>query len=118
MTQATVNLSDWAVNDGSPTPPLNMIGTYYGVTVNDVGEDGDAFALGHVGRYRALAAFMRHARENRGDDLFWHRPMLLGAAVKRVQYLWMVNLGSDETWLLREAEPSDPGAFPVTWWDA
>src|SRR5688572_218361 len=99
---------EWDTHTGPRTPKLNMIGTFYGVTVDDSGEDGDAFALGHVGKCRALAAFMRHSRENRGDDILGYR-LMLGDALKRIQHLWMVNLGTDELWLIREADPTDPG---------
>lgn len=116
MDMTATRRTDWAVSDGSQTPNLDMIGTFYGVAVNDSGEDGDAFALGHVGKYRALAAFMRHFRENRGDDLLGYR-LMLGSALMRVEHLWMINLGTEETWLIRQAEPTTPGAFPVTWWN-
>jgi hypothetical protein len=115
MTQTATALSPWAPAS-TKTPDLNMVATFYGVRVDDIGEDGDAFALGHVGRYRALAVFLRHSRENRGDNLT--HAWTFDRAVNRVEYLWMVNLGTDDLWLLRQAEPTTPGAFPVTWWDA
>ncbi|MEO3929259.1 hypothetical protein ABGB07_36220 [Micromonosporaceae bacterium B7E4] len=117
MTTTITRPGDWDLRTGPKPPALNMVSTFYGVTVDDCGEDGDAFALGHVGKYRALAAFMRHSRENRGDDILGYR-LVLDDALTRVQHLWMVNLGTDDLWLICEAEPTDPGAFPVTWWDA
>jgi hypothetical protein len=116
MTQTATAPSPWAPA-GTTTPDLNMVATLYGVRVDDIGEDGDAFALGHIGKYRALAAFMRHFRENRGDNLLDYR-LTLDAALKGIEHLWMVNLGTDDLWLLRQAESTTPGAFPVTWWDA
>ena len=123
-TTATIP-TDWAMHDGPPIPDLSMVATYYGVPVSDIGEDGNVVALGHVGKCRALAAFMRNAREQWGDDLFLTssfgsgRPTL-DRALDRIEHLWMINTGSTEEygWRLEQAQPSTPGAFPVTWWAA
>lgn len=117
MTQTTTAPSPWALA-GTKTPDLNMVATLYGVRVDDIGEDGDVIGLGHVGKYRMLAALLRHAREDWGDDLFWGRCRTLDYALDSIDYRWMVNMGTDAEWNLYPAQPTDPGAFPVTWWTA
>lgn len=126
MTNKTaIRPSDWAAADDTPTPDLNMVATFYRVPLSDIGEDGNVVALGHVGKYRMLAALRRHARENWGDDLFLTHSLgaqapNLDGALDRISHLWMINTGSTEEfgWCMEQAQPSDPNAFPVTWWAA
>jgi hypothetical protein len=102
------------------TPALDMTGTYYGVRMDEIGEDGDVIALGHVGVYRMTAALRRHAREVWGEDLArpgTHRVTLVDITA-RIALIWMVNVGGSSQWDLRWAEPTSPGAFPVTYWTA
>jgi hypothetical protein len=107
----------WDLPTGT-TPALLMLGTYYGVPLSDIGEDGDVIALGHVGAYRMVAALRRHAREFYGEP-FPFATTTLADVAGSIAHIWMVNTGpSNEDWWLKRVEPTEPGAFPVTFWTA
>ncbi|MEU5549220.1 hypothetical protein ABZ738_05575 [Micromonospora sp. NPDC047793] len=111
----------WDLPTGT-TPPLDMLGTYYGVPISDIGEDGDVIALGHVGTHRMAAALRRHAREVWGDDIADPMPTSrrsLTDITDAIAHVWMVNTVDDlDEWCLERTEPTTPGAFPVTYWTA
>lgn len=103
----------WDLPTGE-TPTLLMLGTYYGVPLSDIGEDGNVIALGHVGTLRMVAALRCHAREFYGEP-FPFASMTLRAVTESISHVWMVNTGpSNDDWWLKRAEPTEPGAFPVT----
>lgn len=107
----------WDLPTGT-TPALDMLGTYYGVPMSDIGEDGDVMALGHVGAHRMIAALRRHARAFYGEP-FPFGLESLDAVLCAVSHRWMVNTGpSAVDWCLISAEPDAPGAFPVTYYSA
>ncbi|MEV2239615.1 hypothetical protein [Micromonospora sp. NPDC049891] len=107
----------WDLPAGT-TPAIDMLGTYYGVPISDIGEHGDVIALGHVGTYRMAAALRRHAREVWGEpDAF--KGATLDEMVDETAHVWMVNTVDDlDEWCLERVESSTPGAFPVTYWTA
>jgi hypothetical protein len=129
-------------------PRLNDFGTYFGIRVADIGEDGDLIALGHHPPKAALAAFNAHARKvwglldlldgGRGGGPAWRR------ALDDVKPRWAVLLtnrcrdctknavvdgcvycsdvravtNSGSWWIAQDAAHDEPGAFPVTCWRA
>lgn len=107
----------WDLPTGT-TPNLLMLGTYYRVPLSDIGEDGDVFALGHVGKHRMVAALRRHAREFYGvPEQF--ATCTVDDITDCIRHTWMVNTAvSASCWLLAHADPTAPGAFPVTYWTA
>ena len=107
----------WDLPTGT-TPNLDMLATYYGVPLSDIGEYGDVIALGHIGKYRMVAALRRHAREFYGEPRQFALTTVAELA-DSIAHIWMVNTADGTTWwLLRRVEADTPGAFPVTYWTA
>lgn len=101
----------------STLPALETHTSVYGVRLSEIGEDGDVFALGHVGKLRMVAALNWQARNVWGMDL---AEFLHGDAVDQVVHTWMRNTGGAALtdWCLEPATETEPGAFPVTYWTA
>jgi hypothetical protein len=113
----TTTPAPWELPTGT-TPNLDMLGTYYGVPLSDIGEYGDIIALGHVGTYRMAAALRKHAREFYGTPEQF-ATTALNDVTDAIAHIWMVNTVESKTWwLLDRVEPGTPGAFPVTYWTA
>lgn len=104
-----------------PTPE----GTYYGIPVAPLGEDGDTLlALGHHDPRRVLAAFNRYARTvcgwpNLADDYSatlteWAGRIEHKRAVFRTPDPLSQWEDPDCTWIADWSDPTAPGARPVT----
>lgn len=107
----------WDLPTGT-TPDLDMAGTYYGVQISDIGDDGDVIALGHVGACRMVAAMRRHARVGYGNPAHY-AGWTLEDLTDDIRHAWVVNVGGDRVeWELPLVDPTTPGAFPVTYWTA
>lgn len=101
-----------------------MEGTYFGVSVCHIGDDGETLmALGHHGKRRTFAAFNRHARvfvglANLADD----RSETLEGWLEDIQEHWAVFRAPDPEqgehpdmkWYADWSEPHAPGAVPIT----
>ncbi|OQQ13023.1 hypothetical protein B0675_40100 [Streptomyces sp. M41(2017)] len=107
----------------SPLTNPQTEATHYGISVCNIGEDGDMLALGHPGDRRALAAFNRHARVfiglcNLADD----PRATLSEWVGSTQEKWVIfrkpdpeqGEDPDYVWVCDDADASTPGALPVT----
>lgn len=91
-------------------PHLAMTAEIDGIGLSDIGEDGDVIALGHHDPQRMLAALRQYARSVWGEDL---------QPTGQIRHQWAVNTGEGvgpEQWRLEPADPTAPGAFPVTRW--
>lgn len=96
-------------------PDLETHTTVYGVRLSEIGDDGDVFALGHVGKLRMIAALNWQARTVWGMEL---AEFVLRDAVDQIVHTWMRNVGGTglSDWCLEPAQAGEAGAFPVTYW--
>ncbi|MEU7170207.1 hypothetical protein ABZ949_01795 [Micromonospora tulbaghiae] len=116
----TLTIPDLFAEPAGVLPRLDTQTTVYRVRLDDIGEDGDAFALGHVGAWRMLAALRWHARHVYGMP--WREvtdARTVEECVGQISHRWMRNVGTGpglDDWCLVPAEAGEPGAFPVTYW--
>jgi hypothetical protein len=104
-------------------PALAGSETYYGVTLSDVGDDGDVVILGHGhDPMRLIAALNRHAREYWGfvnllDDKSMTVADLAGDFSETWAYLTADNTDEYGWYMEWNVNPLMPnGSFPVTMW--
>ncbi|MEU6979648.1 hypothetical protein [Streptomyces sp. NPDC046371] len=100
-----------------------MEGTYFGIAVACIGEDGDMLALGHHDPRRALAAFNRHARESFGYHNLADDPQASAADwLDATEQRWVIFRAPDPEnttypqwiWHAESAREDAPHARPVT----
>lgn len=85
------DLPEWAPVqpfDSSGVPELSMFPSYGGVTVVDIGEDGDMIIVGHLGVLAALTAFTTNRRQHIGDREAREEFGDVNQARGRVQHMW------------------------------
>jgi len=106
-------------------PELAGSETYFGVTLSDVGEDGEVVILGHGhDPMRLIAALNRHAREYWGfvnllDDVSMTVADLAGDFLETWACLIADNSDEYGWYMAWNVDPLMPnGSFPVTMWRA
>ncbi|MFJ2007933.1 hypothetical protein [Streptomyces chartreusis] len=115
---ATIPEDDYDMNQAVFTPTIDDVsGTYRGLLVTWIGEDGDLLIVGHPPARDVLSAASYYYRNACGQRLRPYNGRDLADSIDR-RWGRFVAYPTRTEWQLRDAAEDTPGAVPVTWMHA